>query len=500
MPEPTPMDGLTIPHFVLVPLPAQGHTIPMVDIAHLLAERGVTVTFVTTPVNAARIRKVIDRAEAAGLPIGFLELRFPCAEAGLPEGCENVDLLPSLELTPAFFRACGLLREPLLDRLREPHQPPASCIVSDMWHLWTQGVADELGVPRLIFHGTGCFPLLCMRNIRSSILFDEVNDDTKPLMVPGLPHRIEITKGQSPFFRQDPESERLWNEMLTADEACHGVVVNSFHEMESLYIEGYQKAIGKKAWAIGPVCLYNKNEDVSVKAVRGNKSSDDGLQCLAWLDSVAPRSVVYASFGSVAYISPSQHVEIGEGLKASNHPFVWVIKPREQSPALEQWLAEGFVESTEGRGFVIRGWAPQVAILSHSAVGGFVTHCGWNSCLEAICAGVPVLTWPFFAEQFLNERLMVSVLGIGVAAGVNTRTMLMGDEIMVKREAVEESVRKLMDGGEEGEERRKRTKELGEKARKAMEVAGSSYQNMTDLIQEVSLHNVKVRSKMGREA
>lgn len=156
---------------------------------------------------------------------------------------------------------------------------------------------------------------------------------------------------------------------------------------------------------------------------------------------------------------------------------------------LNKWLVEEkFEERVQGRGLVVRGWAPQVLILSHPAIGGFLTHCGWNSTLEGVSAGVPMICWPMFAEQFYNEKLIVQVLRIGVRVGVEV-CVNWGDEeklgVMVKREDIEKAVKKLMDEGDgEGEERRERARQVGKMAKRAVE-GGSSYLNMTLLIQHV---------------
>ncbi|VAI84135.1 unnamed protein product [Triticum turgidum subsp. durum] len=132
---------------------------------------------------------------------------------------------------------------------------------------------------------------------------------------------------------------------------------------------------------------------------------------------------------------------------------------------------------------LVRGWSPQVLILNHAAVGGFVTHCGWNSTLEAIAAGLPVVTWPHFSDQFLNEKLAVEVLGIGVSVGIKEPLMWVSKkEIVVGREVVEAAVRSIMDGGEEGKERRRKALALSEKARTAVQKGGSSLGNLLDLI------------------
>ncbi|XP_073267309.1 scopoletin glucosyltransferase-like [Populus alba] len=136
----------------------------------------------------------------------------------------------------------------------------------------------------------------------------------------------------------------------------------------------------------------------------------------------------------------------------------------------------------EDRGLIIRGWAPQVLILDHEAIGAFVTHCGWNSTLEGITAGKPLITWPVFAEQFYNEKLVTDVLRTEVGVGVKEWVRVRGDH--VKSEAVEKAITRIM-VGEEAEEKRSRANKLGEMARKAVEEGGSSWSDFNALIEEL---------------
>lgn len=182
-------------------------------------------------------------------------------------------------------------------------------------------------------------------------------------------------------------------------------------------------------------------------------------------------------------------MELGLGLEASNRSFIWVIRGGQKSEGLEKWISEeNFEERVKDRGLIIRGWAPQLWILSHPAIGAFLTHCGWNSTMEGISAGVPIIACPCFAEQFFNEKLVVDVLGIGASVGVEAAVTWGLEEkfgLLMKREQVKQAIDMVMDESNLGEERRKRAKELGVIANKSIEEGGSSYQNMEMLIQFV---------------
>ncbi|XP_058076779.1 UDP-glycosyltransferase 73C3-like [Magnolia sinica] len=473
-------------HFIFIPFLAPGHMIPVIDMARLFAKRGVIATVITTTHNASRFATIIDRATESGLPLRILQVRFPSQEVGLPEGIENIDSVAA-DSAMVIFDALELLQQPIEHYLQEL-QPRPSCIISDSLLPWTCQTAEMFQIPRIVFHGMCCFSLLCMRNVHHYKSHEDIASEVQPIAVPGLPHQIEIPKFQLPLGIADKSDfQEISDKFRAGDSKSYGVVVNSFAESDNECIEYYGKEMGKKVWTVGPVSLCNK--EMSDKAVRGNKASINEHECLSWLNSRKPKSVVYVCYGSLGRFTPSQWIQIGLGLEASNRPFVWVIRDIVKLVKIEEWLSNGFEEMIKDRGLIIRGWAPQLLILSHPAIGGFLTHCGWNSTLEGICAGIPMLSWPLFGEQFLNEKLIVQFLRIGVDLGIFRGVVKWepdeNNEVLVEMEVVKKAVERLMDEGREGEERRKRARELGEKARLAMEEGGSSYINMTHLIEDI---------------
>ncbi|KAL3754032.1 hypothetical protein ACJRO7_001298 [Eucalyptus globulus] len=491
-------------HFLLFPLMAQGHLIPMIDVAHLLAQRGLIVTLIMTPGFAARFKPVLDRSLSSGLQIHLVELELPYEAAGIPEDYRHhlVDTLPSPDLIFKMFNAIEML-QPQVEQLFHDLNPRPSCIISDMCVCYTLDIARKFNVPRVVFYCTSCLCLLCLHCFKSLKNDSDEVDITKSsggkFVLPGLPDRLEYTKGQLPTVSAHPGLAGFFEKCTGAELASYGVVVNSFEELEPAYAEEYKKVRGyKRVWCIGPVYLCKK--DHLDLAQRGNEAAVDSKNCLEWLDKQEPSSVVYACLGTLCNLTPPKLKELALGLEDSKRPFVWVIRGS-QLQELERWISEDKYEKRiEGRGFLVRGWAPQALILSHRSIGGFLTHGGWNSTLEGISAGVPLLVWPMFGDQFCNERLVVDVAGAGVGLGVEDLAGSGAGEAVVRvtKEDVKQGVEELMGDGNEGRERRGRVKELAEKAKKAMGVGGSSSQNLACLVQEILQLQQDVRNGFGK--
>ncbi|XP_038697312.1 UDP-glycosyltransferase 73C3-like [Tripterygium wilfordii] len=481
------MDDLQVEglHFVLFPHLIPGHMIPMIDIARLLAKRGMVVTIFTTPLNAARFASVLVRARESGLQIRVKGLNFPSEEAGLPQGFENLDMVFSSDDALKFLNAVSMLQQPA-EKLFEELTPRPSCIISHMVMPWTVPIATKFHVPMISFNGFSCFCNLCMHSIHNSRVLENISSDFEYFAIPRFPDHIKITIAQLPSPLRPDAREHL-DKLLAAESLSLGMIINSFEELETEYVTEYRKVKGNRVWCIGPVSLSNTN--TLDKLERGKRTSIDENECFKWLDSQQPRSVVYACLGSMSNLTPSQLKELGLGLEESGRPFIWVLREGNKSKDMEKWISEdGIEERIKGRGLIIRGWVPQVLILSHQTIGGFLTHCGWNSILEAISMGLPIITWPQFEDQFCNEKLVTQVLKIGVSVGVEVPTLtLVEDEagVLAKKDDFTKAIDSLMSEGDEGEERRRRARELGEMAKRSVEEGGSSHLNLTLLIQDI---------------
>ncbi|XP_028783091.1 UDP-glucose flavonoid 3-O-glucosyltransferase 7-like [Neltuma alba] len=311
-----------------------------------------------------------------------------------------------------------------------------------------------------------------------------------------------MTLCQLPDYVKTPDSFGMMMEKFRGAELkSYGRLVNGFVEIEEEYKEHYQKIMGYKIYHLGPSFLVNKTDQE--KSERGMKSMVSDHECLDFLNSKPPNSVVYICFGSSCFFSDTQLHEIASGIESSGHPFIWVVFRKDQNDEDDQWLPMGFkdrVMKRERRGMIIKGWAPQALILEHEATGGFLSHCGWNSVMEGICAGVPTITWPLTAEQFYNEKLITQVHGIGVEVGSEEWTVTAGHERkkVVSRDRIEKAVKKIMDVGDEAEQMRKRVKELEKKAKAAVEESGSSQKNLTLLIEDLGRNRAERKATVTR--
>ncbi|KAI5423198.1 hydroquinone glucosyltransferase [Lathyrus oleraceus] len=272
------------------------------------------------------------------------------------------------------------------------------------------------------------------------------------------------------------QSYKLLLERVERIRLVDGILINSSLEIERGSIEALtEEGSGNPpVYAVGPIVQ------------KGTRDGDDdvkGLESLSWLDKQKPCSVLYVSFGSGGTLSQEQVNELAFGLELSNQKFLWVLRAPSSSANSAylsqndvdplQFLPSGFLERTKEKGLVIPSWAPQIQILSHSSVGGFLTHCGWNSTLESMVHGVPLITWPLFAEQRTNAVM----LSEGLKVGLRPRHDENG---IVERVQISELIKRLMEG-EESEKLRNNMKELKEAANSAVKEDGSSTKTLSQL-------------------
>jgi hypothetical protein len=228
-----------------------------------------------------------------------------------------------------------------------------------------------------------------------------------------------------------------------------------------------------RVYTIGPLqLLLNQIQEVYLSSIGCNLWKEE-VECLQWLDSNKPKSVIYVNFGSITPVRKEQLVGFGMGLAKSGHPFLWIIRP-DMVTGDSAILPPEFTEETKERSFIC-SWCPQEEVPNHPSIGGFLTHSGWGSTIESISSGVPMLCWPFFGDQQTNCRYTCSEWGIGMAIDNN-----------VKRDKVEKLVRELMEG-EKGKSMKKKAMEWKKLAEEANGPSGSSSMNLDKLVKEVLL-------------
>ncbi|XP_023728735.1 UDP-glycosyltransferase 90A1 [Lactuca sativa] len=462
------------PHFVLFPFMSKGHTIPLLHLAQLLTNRGITVTVFTTKANRPFNAQFLDRCPDASI----IDLPFPNDVEGIAKDIESTDKLPSMSLFRPFVTATKLMQpdfEQALENLSH-----VTCIVSDGFLSWTLASAKKFGIPRLSFYGMNNYVGALTREVVSNRLFSGPESDDELITVPRFPW-IKVTRNDfdEPFKQRDPTGPYMdfITETVIASANSYGLITNSFYELEPLFLDVLNCESKPKAWCVGPLCL-------AVTESPRPPMVDRKPEWIQWLDQKLAKgcSVLYVAFGSQAEISSKQLEEISKGLEESLVNFLWVVRKCEMS------VYDELQERVGERGMIVREWVDQLEILKHESIKGFVSHCGWNSVLESICSEVPILAWPMMAEQPLNARMVVEEIKIGLRVETCDGSV----KGFVTSEGLKKMVKELMEG-DKGKEVRKKVKEIGEAAKEAMTEGGSSWRTLNELIDE--LQAVRSNSK-----
>nr|XP_043611567.1 nuatigenin 3-beta-glucosyltransferase-like [Erigeron canadensis] len=472
-------------HVVFLPIFGMNHMIPLVQVARIFASRGVRSTIIATKHNALPFKTDIDRDIANGYPIAVnTDLTFPASEVGLPVGVENFNDATSqnLEYRPAVFRGIMMLQP---DMEQVIHDLAPDCIVSDMFFPWTADLAEELKIPRLL-----CYPncLFFHSIVHSLKVYPDAymtQDDAEKFIVPNLPDEIKLKMSQvSDESKPNTSMGQTIERIHQSEKRSYGIIYHTFYEMEPAYVDHMKKVKGDKIWPIGPLVEFFRNNECKSDVP---SSSAERHTCLSWLDNQKPKSVIYVCFGSVAILPKAHITEIALALEESKQPFIWVHRknPGEEITPFPQGFEERI--KMENKGLVITSWAPQVEILQHPSILVFFSHCGWGSVLEAVVAGVPLVTYPLYADQFYIEKLVVELLkiGVGVGAEVWNASSVNITSPAIGKGSILEAFEKFTDGSSIAETITNNLKEISKKAKQAVQEGGSSFNNLAALIEEL---------------
>ncbi|XP_075642724.1 7-deoxyloganetin glucosyltransferase-like [Castanea sativa] len=471
------------PHVVCFPVPLQGHINPMLQLAKLLHHKGFHVTFVNTEYNHKRLLRSRGPNSLNGLP-GF---HFETIPDGLPPS-DDADVsqdIPTLAETlqkTCLVPLCNLITK--LNDTSSSNVPPVTCIVADGCMSFTLDAADNFGIPCVMFWTPSACGFMSVMHFRHFVerglvpLKDAsyLTNGYLETVIDWIPGMKNIRLMDIPsFVRTTDENDVMFNFFIRETESvsrASAVILNTFDLFEKDVLDALSNML-PCLYTIGPlVSFVDQIKDNNLESIGSNLWKEEP-GCVEWLNSKEPNSVVYVNYGSITIMTPRQLIEFAWGLANSEKHFLWIIRPdlvRGDSAI----IPPEFVTETKDRG-MLASWCPQEQILKHPSIGGFLTHSGWNSTLESVCCGVPMISWPFFGDQQTNCRYCCVEWGIAMEVDNN-----------VQRDEVEKLVRELIDG-EKGKEIKKNVMEWKTKAKDSTKPGGSSYQNLDKLIVEVLL-------------
>ncbi|KAG5097891.1 hypothetical protein JHK82_047745 [Glycine max] len=473
---------------LMVSMALQGHMNPMLKFAKHLISKGVHVTIATTEDGRHRMLKKTKPSNAnsnnsnnnnknnlkfsdnSGIELAFFS-------DGLSLGFDRSDTESLVNTT----REKGSTNfSTLLTGLTKVRK--YACVVVNPFVPWAIDVAAEHGIPcAMLWIQASATYSIYYRYLKNINSYPNLEDPNEKVHLPGLPP-FEVKDIPSFILPSTPYHFRhLIRGLFEALNKVNWVLGASFYEIEKEIVNSMASLT--PIYSVGPLVspfLLGENEksDVSVDMW----SAED--ICLEWLDNKPDSSVIYVSFGSLLVLSQKQVDNIAAALKNSNKAFLWVVKPggSNDNDVVAAELPNWFLDETnyKEKGLVVK-WCPQEKVLMHPSVACFISHCGWNSTLETVVTGVPVIAWPFWTDQPTNAMLIENVFRNGVRVKC-------GEDGIASVEEIERCIRGVMEG-KSGEEIKKRAMELKESAQKALKDGGSSNKNINQFITDLIAWN-----------
>ncbi|XWS21393.1 hypothetical protein CRYUN_Cryun30bG0051400 [Craigia yunnanensis] len=394
------MENTKVLHIVMFPWLAMGHFIPFFRLSKLLALKGHKISFISTPRNLSKLPKIPSNLSSHITLVSFPLPSVP----NLPSLAESSMDITHNQQQP-LKHALDLL-QPLLTSFLQSSKP--DWIIYDYASHWLPSVAAQLGISRAFF---GVFTAACLSFTGPPSALINGGDDARstaedftkvPKWVPfesNLVYRLhEVTK----YIERTDEDKFGPSDTvrfgLTIQES-DVVVVRSSDQFESDWFNLLRELYQKPVIPVGFLPPILKEDEI--------QNDEKWVGIKEWLDKQRVNSVVYVALGTEVHLSKEELTELALGLEKSGLPFFWVLKNSPGSDQSElEMLPDGFEERVKGRGFIYLGWAPQVKILSHESIGGFLTHCGWNSVIEALSLGRVLIMFPMMNDQGLNARLL----------------------------------------------------------------------------------------------
>lgn len=494
------------PHAVCLPLPFQSHIIAMLKLAKLLYLKGLRITFVNTEFNHQKMLKSRGPDSLNGFP----DFQFET----IPDGLPPCDINSTQEVVPLCYSMIKTFAGPFRTLITKLNKESASsnvsqvtCVVADAYYstqlepvvkglgipaipLWTMSAAflmSKLHCQHLVEQGLippkgilVFFSHLLLFSLSWRLTFfhclldksDLLNGylDTPVDSIPGMTD-IRLKDLPSFFWEDDDPSVNFLLQQMHGVTKASAIIMNTFEDLEAEVLEAL-KPLLPPIYKIGPLqLLLQEISNKELNSVGSNIWKEDH-ESLKWLNSQQPNSVIYVNFGSLMVLTSEQFIEFAWGLADSGYPFLWVIRP-DLIGGQTAIFPPGFIEETADRGR-ISGWCSQEQVLAHTSTAGFLTHSGWNSTMDTICAGVPVISWPCFSDQTMNCRYSCVHWGIGIELENN-----------VKRRQIERRVRELMEG-DKAKDMKRWSAAYKKSAEEATKPGGTSYEDLNRLVEMIA--------------